>query len=510
MSTTPTLGRPGTTPSGPPPPTRVEVESVTGSRLVALLVAAVLLSILTSLLVTGAVSDPTEEPPDTAAAPVAADADTGGDDDTATAAAPTTADRIAADPTQVGTPVGARAPRVVEIELTTSEKEGQLADGTTYTYWTFDDQVPGPMLRVRQGDTVDLTLSNAADSANIHSIDLHAVTGPGGGAKALQVPPGESRSITFRALNPGVYVYHCATPHIPTHIANGMYGLIVVEPEGGLDPVDRELYVMQGEVYTAEGRGATGLNTYDGEAMTDEDATYVVFNGQANALTGDHAMQAEVGETIRLFVGNGGPNLSSSFHVIGEIFDRARVDGGSLVNEDVQTTTIPAGGATWVEFTLEVPGDFLLVDHAITRTIDKGALAILHVTGDDDPSVFEAHDGLEGEGGDTTEPSEEPAAETPASDGTVAVSMTEFTFGRDTYTVPAGEVTFEVTNDGAAPHQFAIGEPGNRDAHLADTGILDAGATQTVTVDLEPGTWEIACFIPGHYESGMTATLVVE
>ena len=505
---TPTLERPPAAATPPPTtPTRVEVDSVTGSRLVALLVATILLSILTSLLVSGALDGdaPTAAAPETAAAPAAA----GGQDAPAasTAAAPTTADRIAADPTAVGTPVGARAPQVVDLELTTSEKEGQLADGTTYTYWTFDGQVPGPMMRARVGDTINLTLSNSADSVNIHSIDLHAVSGPGGGAKALQVPPGESKSITFTALNPGVFVYHCATPHIPTHIANGMYGLIVIEPEGGLAPVDRELYVMQGEIYTQQERGATGLVTYDGDAMMAEDASYVVFNGQAGALTGDHAMEATVGETVRLFVGNGGPNLSSSFHVIGEIFDMARVDGGSLENRDVQTTTIPAGGATWVEFTPDVPGDYLLVDHAITRAIDKGAAAVLHVTGPDDPSIFEAHDAPAADEAEAPAP-DEPAA--PVADGTVRLAMTEFDFGADEFTAPAGEVTFDIANDGAAPHQFTVAPAGSSGAPLADTGAMDAGATDTVTLDLAPGTYEIACHIPGHYEVGMKATLVVE
>jgi uncharacterized cupredoxin-like copper-binding protein len=324
------------------------------------------------------------------------------------------------------------------------------------------------------------------------------------------VPPGESKSITFEARNAGVYVYHCATPHIPTHIANGMYGLIVVEPEGGLAPVDEEFYLVQGELYTNEGRGATGLHTYDGEAMTDEDATYVVFNGQAGALTGDHAMQAEVGDTVRLFVGNGGPNLVSSFHVIGEIFDVVHPEGAREAVHDIQTTLVPAGGATWVEFTVEVPGDYMLVDHSITRAVDKGALAMLQVTGKEDPSIFEAHDGLAAEDthGGGGEPSEA-AAPAPAG-GPVTIAMTEFAFGADTITVPAGEVTFEVANDGMAPHQFSIGQPGGQDDYLADTGDLAAGESSTVTVDLAPGTYEVACHIPGHYEAGMKATLVVE
>jgi nitrite reductase (NO-forming) len=306
---------------------------------------------------------------------------------------PRTADPIAHDGMSVPDPIGDRGPTTVSVELETTEREGQLADGTTYTYWTFGDTVPGPMLRVREGDTVELTLANRDDSTMAHSIDLHAVNGPGGGAGATQTLPGEANTFTFQALNPGVYVYHCATPHIPTHVAMGMYGLIVVEPEGGLDPVDHEFYVVQGEIYAQQARGTQGLLSYDGDAMAMEHPTNVVFNGAVGALAGDASLQAEVGDTIRIFVGNGGPNLTSSFHVIGEVFDRASVEGGSLVNTDVQTTLVPAGGATWVEFRVDVPGDYLLVDHALTRAIDGGAVAMLHVTGDDDPAVFDAPEG---------------------------------------------------------------------------------------------------------------------
>jgi nitrite reductase (NO-forming) len=308
---------------------------------------------------------------------------------------PRTADPIAHDGVTVPEPIGDRGPTTVEIELETTEREGQLADGTTYTYWTFGDTVPGPMLRVREGDTVELTLTNREDSTVPHSIDLHAVNGPGGGAGATQTMPGEDSTFTFQALNPGVYVYHCATAHIPTHVAMGMYGLIVVEPDGGLDPVDHEFYVVQGEIYAQQARGTEGLLTYDGDAMALEHPTHVVFNGAVGSLAGDTALQAEVGDTVRMFVGNGGPNLTSSFHVIGEVFDRVSVEGGSLVNEDVQTTLIAAGGATWVEFEVEVPGDYMLVDHALTRAIDGGAVAFLHVTGDENPEVFDAPEGAD-------------------------------------------------------------------------------------------------------------------
>lgn len=308
----------------------------------------------------------------------------------AAAPAATDAVRIAGKADAIPAAITRRAPETVKLSLTTKELNGTLADGTTYTYWTFDGQVPGPMLRVRQGDTVELTLTNDAKSQNVHSIDLHAVTGPGGGAGGTQVKPGESKMITFQALNAGVYVYHCASPHIPTHIAKGMYGLIVVEPQEGLAKVDREFYLMQGEVYALGAKSQKGHKEHDGEAQSNERPPYIVFNGQTASLTGENAMKAKVGEKIRLFVGNGGPNLISSFHVIGEIFDEVHQEGAREATHDIQTTLIPAGGATWVEFTVDVPGTYTLVDHSISRAIDKGAVAQLIVEGPENPAVFHA------------------------------------------------------------------------------------------------------------------------
>ncbi|MBN1454139.1 MAG: nitrite reductase, copper-containing [Anaerolineales bacterium] len=299
---------------------------------------------------------------------------------------------ITRDPTDIPAPIGDRGPESVRVDLETVELSGQLADGTTFTYWTFNGKVPGPFIRVRVGDTIELHLKNMPDSTMPHSIDLHAVTGPGGGAVATQTQPGGETMFTFQALKPGLFVYHCATPMVPQHISNGMYGMILVEPEGGLPPVDREFYVMQGELYTAQPFGTTGSLTEDTIKLLDESPEYFVFNGASLALASDtHALRANVGETVRIFFGVGGPNFTSSFHVIGEIFDRV-YDQASLTTDpmtDVQTTLVPPGGATMVEFKLEVPGRYILVDHALSR-LQRGLAGYLYAEGDPNPEVFNA------------------------------------------------------------------------------------------------------------------------
>jgi nitrite reductase (NO-forming) len=281
-----------------------------------------------------------------------------------------------------------RPPRLDVVELEVREQVLSMADGVSYTFWTFGGHVPGKFIRVAQGDTVELHLKNHQGNKLPHNIDLHAVTGPGGGAASTFVAPGQESQFTFKALNPGLYVYHCATPPVGMHVANGMYGLILVEPKGGLPPVDREYYVMQGDFYTVGAHGQPGLQAFDEEKAIAEKPTYVVFNGAEGSLLGDRALTARVGETVRLFVGNGGPNLTSSFHVIGEIFDRVYPEGGSKVQENVQTTAVPPGGAAIVEFKVEVPGTYALVDHAIFRAFHKGALGQLKVVGPNAPGIY--------------------------------------------------------------------------------------------------------------------------
>ena len=293
-------------------------------------------------------------------------------------------------PDDLPAPVERREARTVKVELEAVELLGQLDDGTTYRYWTFDGKVPGPMVRVRVGDTVQVTMRNRGDSWMLHNVDFHAVTGPHGGGHATMTDPGGMTGFTFKALKPGLYVYHCATPMVAQHIANGMYGMILVEPEGGLVPVDREFYVMQGEIYTEEAFGTPGELTESYEKLIDERPEYYVFNGSVHGLKTQTPLKAEVGETVRIFFGVGGPNKTSAFHVIGEIFDRVHALGSvsGVATPDVQTVNVAPGGAMVAELTLEVPGQYVLVDHALSR-VERGLAAILEVEGPPNPAVFD-------------------------------------------------------------------------------------------------------------------------
>jgi nitrite reductase (NO-forming) len=288
---------------------------------------------------------------------------------------------VLTSPPNVPPPTNRKYPARVIVELEVIEKEMSISEGVKYMFWTFGGTVPGSFIRVRQGDTVEFHLKNNPANKMPHNIDLHGVTGPGGGAASSFTAPGHESQFTFKALNEGIYIYHCATAPVGMHIANGMYGLILVEPQNGLSAVDHEYYIMQGDFYTGGKYREKGLQPFDMEKAIDERPTYVLFNGAEGALTGDKALTAKTNEKIRLFVGNGGPNLVSSFHVIGAIFDKVRYEGGSHWQENVQTTLIPSGGAAVVEYFTKVPGSYVIVDHSIFRAFNKGALAIMKVDG---------------------------------------------------------------------------------------------------------------------------------
>jgi len=330
---------------------------------------------------------------------------------------------VLTSPPHVPPPVNRSFPAKVIVELEVVEKELQISEGVSYTFWTFGGTVPGSFIRVRQGDTVEFHLKNNPNSKMPHNIDLHGVTGPGGGAASSFTAPGHESQFTFKALNQGIYVYHCATAPVGMHVANGMYGLILVEPPEGLPKVDHEYYVMQGDFYTAGKYREKGHQAFDMEKAIDERPTYVLFNGAEGALTGDKALIAKTNETVRLFVGNGGPNLVSSFHVIGEIFDRVQPEGGTHPQENVQTTLIPAGGAAIVEFHTEVPGSYVLVDHSIFRAFNKGALAILKVDGPENKAIYSGKEVDSVYLGDRAEPNL--AAVTTASKAAAAGTLTK-------------------------------------------------------------------------------------
>lgn len=296
-------------------------------------------------------------------------------------------DDIGQDPNAVPSePMKPDADGIVRVSLSTKEVIAEVAPDVYFNYWTFNGKAPGPMIRVREGDIVEITLTNDPSSLHDHNIDLHAVTGPGGGAVLTHVAPGETKTFRFKALNPGLFIYHCAMPNVSTHNSHGQYGLILVEPKDGLSKVDKEFYIVQGELYTVGQLGKRGLVPFDSQALLDGKPNYVTFNGK---IESSPRMQAKVGDKIRIYVGNGGVNLISSFHVIGEIFDIVYPNAsiGGSIEKNTQTAQVLPGGASIVEFTLEVPGKYLLVDHALAR-MNKGAWAVLDVKGEENPSIF--------------------------------------------------------------------------------------------------------------------------
>ena len=277
----------------------------------------------------------------------------------------------------------------VMLHVEVKEHAMALADGVTYTYWSFGDETPGKFIRVREGDMVEVHLSNHPDNSLAHNIDFHAATGPGGGGEASFIAPGHTAIFAWRAMRPGLYLYHCVAAPAGLHISNGMYGLILVEPKGGLPKVDKEFCIVQGEFYTKGAYGEAGHQEFSLEKAVKEQPEYVVFNGKVGALMGANALKAKAGETVRLYLGNAGPSLVSSFHIVGEIFDRVYGEGGAVANQNnVQTTLIPVGGSAMVEFAVDVPGEYTLVDHSMFRAFNKGTMGQMRVEGEENEEIF--------------------------------------------------------------------------------------------------------------------------
>ena len=330
---------------------------------------------------------PAETPAATASAEAPAASDSQAAAETPSSELPVI-DAIMTHAPEVPPPTDRDHPAKVRVKMETVEKTMTMEDGVEYHYWTFNGDVPGQMIRVREGDTVEVEFSNNPSSTVPHNVDFHAATGQGGGAEATFTAPGHTSTFSFKALQAGLYIYHCAVAPVGMHIANGMYGLILVEPKEGLPKVDKEFYIVQGDFYTKGKKGAQGLQPFDMDKAIAEQPEYVVFNGHVGSIAGDNALKAKAGETVRMYVGNGGPNLVSSFHVIGEIFDKVYVEGGKLINENVQSTLIPAGGAAIIEFKADIPGSYTLVDHSIFRAFNKGALGQLKVEGAENPEIM--------------------------------------------------------------------------------------------------------------------------
>ena len=307
-------------------------------------------------------------------------------------AKPVGASQVAADPTALPGPVDWTEPRHHKITLDVVEVVAEIEPGVTFSYMTFGGRIPGPMIRVRQGDTVEITLNNLPDNLMPHNVDLHAVYGPGGGAEATFVVAGQSNGMLFKALYPGAFMYHCAVPTLDHHISSGMFGMIVVEPPEGLPPVNREFYLGQHELYTDQAAGVPGHHNFDFAAMQREQPTYVLLNGEKHALTPGRrgAMQAQTGETARIFFVCGGPNLSSNFHPVGSVWSKVWREGAILNTPEryVQTVAVPPGSCLVAEIEFSVPGVVNLVDHALTRVVSKGMLGVIEVAGEPQPDLF--------------------------------------------------------------------------------------------------------------------------
>ena len=351
-----------------------------------------LAALIASVFALAACGEQAAKPAETPAATASAEAPAASSDSQAAAEAPSSelpvVDAIMTHAPEVPPAIDRDHPAKVRVKMETVEKTMTMEDGVEYHYWTFNGDVPGQMIRVREGDTVEVEFSNNPSSTVPHNVDFHAATGQGGGAEASFTAPGHTSTFSFKALQAGLYIYHCAVAPVGMHIANGMYGLILVEPKEGLPKVDKEFYIVQGDFYTKGKKGAQGLQPFDMDKAIAEQPEYVVFNGHVGSIAGDNALKAKAGETVRMYVGNGGPNLVSSFHVIGEIFDKVYVEGGKLINENVQSTVIPAGGAAMIEFKVDIPGSYTLVDHSIFRAFNKGALGQLKVEGDENPEIM--------------------------------------------------------------------------------------------------------------------------
>jgi nitrite reductase (NO-forming) len=398
-------------------------------------------------------------------------------------------------------PAAARTTQAI-VDVAFDIVEGVQAigpNGLEYTTWGYrmhgDTSVttgtPGPIIRARVGDLLRFSITNLGVMP--HNVDFHAVTGQGGGAADTTVNPGETAVIEARLLYPGMFMYHCAAGDVPQHIVQGMYGGILVDPETPLSPVEHELYMVQSEYYTTD--PATGGLTTDRDAVTDEHPTFVVFNGAVGALTGENAPKMQVGEKMRIYFVNAGLNLDSNFHPIGSHWDKVWTEG-ALLNEPLrgsQTTLVPAGGSTIVELIGLVPMTVVLVDHALARAFDKGAIGQIVITGDADPEIFEAF-GVTGSAAPTA-----PASATPVASTTPVASATPVASPGQGLQVDIVAGAFNFQDANAADEFAATESPADYGPNVL---MVPLGATVTWT-NSDPGQVHTVTAVDGSFDSGI-------
>lgn len=322
-------------------------------------------------------------------------------------------DNVVKDPADVPTVDTFRTgPNEVTVHLDAVEVVANLAPDKKYWFWTFalnvsdaakskdgtKATVPGPMIRAREGDTITIILTNKAENAEPHNIDLHAVMGPGGGAAVTNVEPGQTATLKFKALRAGAYIYHCAGEGFPwEHVAHGMYGLIQVDPADStiLPTVDKEFYVGQSDWYTMPITGAHAKEVCGGpngckgifdlsedKASDEYPVDHYTFNGHTKALTDPNLAGDKItvnqSDKVRFFFVTGGPNIGSNWHIIGTIFDKVYTGHPRVFMENEETVYVAPGSAAVFDLITPVPGRFLLVDHALWR-VTKGAAGFMHV-----------------------------------------------------------------------------------------------------------------------------------
>ena len=372
---------------------------------------------------------------------------------------------------------------------------------------------PGPVLRGRVGDFVTISLTNLASSMHPHNIDFHAVTGQGGGAAALVANPGETRTVHARLLYPGVFMYHCAYGDVPSHIAHGMYGMFIVDPEEPLPAVDHEWSISQSEWYvTRVGEEDQGVARFDPDALLLEEPRYVTFNGRTDALTGDNALTMSTGERARIYFVNQGINLVSSFHPIGShwdlVYPEAATHPSNRAIRGSQSTLVVAGGGTVVEMDALVPSTVILVDHALVRTFYKGAVGHVVIDGEPDPEIFGVPEGQESSSEEAATPiAAEIAAEVMIPAGAYLPDNADLAYDPPLVTIAVGQ-TIRWTNMDDVAHTVTSGVSDGLSATadgLFDSGFMEKDATFIHTFE-EAGVFPYYC-IPHPW---MRGTVVVQ